>query len=70
MTISDIIAAGGGVARLARAVGVHHATVILWRSKGRIPAERVPAVARITGLPRHALRPDLWDAADAPQQGA
>lgn len=64
MTISEIISAAGGVVRLARGVGVSHSAVIDWRRAGRIPANRVPAVSRITGVPRHVLRPDLWDAAE------
>jgi len=26
----------------------------------RVPAERIVEIERITGIPRHQLRPDLW----------
>lgn len=51
--------AGGGAA-LARAVGVTRFAVQQWKDTG-IPAARVPAVSRATGLPLHELRPDLFD---------
>ena len=62
MQVSDIIAAGGGVAKLATAIGVHHTSVICWRKAERVPAERVRAVAQATGVPPHVIRPDLFDA--------
>lgn len=51
----------GGVTAVARQFPVHHAAVIKWFSKG-VPAERVPRLASILGIPRHVLRPDLYDA--------
>lgn len=48
---------GGGVA-LARALGgISSQAVNQWR---RVPAERVLEVERVTGVPRHELRPDLY----------
>lgn len=44
---------------LARIAGVDKASVSRWM-KGRIPAERVLDVERITSIPRHELRPDLY----------
>jgi DNA-binding transcriptional regulator YdaS (Cro superfamily) len=61
-TIERAIEAGGGVNALARALGIHHVSVIRWRHRGRIPAERVRQVSQITGIPAHELRPDLFDA--------
>lgn len=51
------LAAAGGVTALARGLGVDPSTVSGWR---QLPARHVGAVARITGLPVHALRPDLF----------
>jgi len=48
----------GAVAELARALGISHAAVRQWDS--RVPAERVVDVERLTGIPREALRPDLY----------
>lgn len=47
------------LADIARALGVGRAAVCKW-SKGRVPAERVLEVSRITGISRHDLRPDLY----------
>lgn len=45
--------------RLARELNITHGAVSQWR---RVPAERVLDVARITGIPKEALRPDLYKA--------
>jgi DNA-binding transcriptional regulator YdaS (Cro superfamily) len=34
-------------------------TVLRWEA-GRIPAERVLEIERVTGIPRQKLRPDLY----------
>lgn len=44
---------------VSRGLGVDKATVTRWAQK-RIPAERVVEVERLTGIPRHELRPDLY----------
>ena len=49
----------GARLRIARELGITHGAVYQWR---RIPAERVLEVERITGVPRHVLRPDLYPA--------
>ena len=51
----------GRLSRLAKELGISTAAVAKWR---RVPAERVVAVARITGLPREQLRPDLYASRD------
>jgi len=53
------IDAAGGPTALARVLGIKLPSLYSWR---RIPAERVRRVSEITGIPRHELRPDLWDA--------
>ncbi|MDO9708715.1 type II toxin-antitoxin system CcdA family antitoxin [Paracraurococcus lichenis] len=60
--VEAAIVAAGGVSALAAAIGISHVSVIRWRARGVIPAERVAAVAAATGLPRQALRPDLFAA--------
>jgi len=40
----------------------------MWKAHG-VPANRAPAVSRITGIPLHELRPDLFDAPAAPVPG-
>lgn len=46
-------------ADLAARLGVQPPAVCKWE-RGRIPAERVLDVERVTGIPRHELRPDLY----------
>ncbi|MBO1361511.1 helix-turn-helix domain-containing protein [Acetobacter sacchari] len=52
------IDAAGGVSALARRVGISAPSVCRWT---HIPATRVIAVERVTGIPRAELRPDLYD---------
>jgi len=63
--MSDIVQraidSAGGVAKLAKAVGVKHTSVIGWRARGAIPAERVKLVAEVTGIAPHLLRPDVFE---------
>jgi DNA-binding transcriptional regulator YdaS (Cro superfamily) len=49
----------GLMTRIAAELGIERGAVAMWK---KIPPERVPEVERITGYPRHQLRPDLWDA--------
>lgn len=46
----------GMMARVAKALGISRQAVSLW---DKVPAERLPEVERITGIPRHDLRPDI-----------
>jgi DNA-binding transcriptional regulator YdaS (Cro superfamily) len=57
-----ILKAGSGAA-LTRLAGVHRSSISEWRRSG-VPAKHVPAIADGTGIPRHKLRPDLWQAAE------
>ena len=47
----------GRKSRLAEALGISPGAITQW---DRIPAERVIDIERITGIPRHELRPDLY----------
>jgi hypothetical protein len=40
---------------------VDKSTVLRWEQR-RVPAERVPEIERVTGIPRARLRPDLYKA--------
>jgi DNA-binding transcriptional regulator YdaS (Cro superfamily) len=46
-----------GLKRLALLLGITHGAVSQWR---RVPADRVVAVERVTGISRSTLRPDLY----------
>lgn len=67
--MSLIRAKRGLMARVANDLGLTRAAVVSWK---RVPAERVADVSRITGIPKHELRPDLFEPPAAPstQEGA
>ena len=65
MDMKHITLAAGGTAKLAKAVGRHRASVRGWT---RVPAEHAAAVSAATGIPRHVLRPDLWEPPEAVQR--
>jgi len=50
------IKAAGSAANLARKLRIERAAVAQWQ---KVPLGRVVAVERITGVPRHILRPDV-----------
>jgi hypothetical protein len=53
----DLIRSKRGMfAKIAAELNLARSTVSDW---SRIPAERLPEVERITGIPRHVLRPDI-----------
>jgi TorA maturation chaperone TorD len=60
-SLSRAIDAAGGVAQLARKIGIARPSVSNW---SRVPAERVIAVEAVTGVPRKELRPDLYGEKD------
>jgi DNA-binding transcriptional regulator YdaS (Cro superfamily) len=43
---------------LARRLGLTQPAISAWR---QVPAERVPEIESLTGIPRWLLRPDLFD---------
>lgn len=55
--LETAIHAAGGIGALARALGVSQPSVSNWQ---QVPAQRVLAVEAVTGVPRGALRPDLY----------
>jgi len=60
--LTRAIDAAGGVAQLARKIGIAQPSVSNW---SRVPAERVIAVESVTGVPRVELRPDIYGAVPA-----
>ncbi len=63
------IAAAGGPLEMSRKLGFSSPSSITnWRRRnGKVPAEHVGPVSRISGIPPHELRPDLFA---APAQAA
>ncbi len=60
--LEQAIRAAGGVASLARTIGIAQPSVSAW---SRIPAERVLAVEAFTRVERSVLRPDLYGSSEA-----
>lgn len=60
--LEQAIKAAGGVASLAKAVGISQPSVSAW---SRIPAERVLTIEALTSVPRFILRPDLYGSTGA-----
>ncbi|ASL01788.1 transcriptional regulator [Xanthomonas citri] len=54
------IQAAGSQQRLAEQLGIRSASISEWKVRGRVPAERVVAIERETGVSRHDLRPDVF----------
>lgn len=53
----------------AAQVGVSDELVRLWRHGRRaISAKRAVIISKITGIPRHELRPDLWEPPAKPRR--
>lgn len=51
----------GGVTKAAATLGVKNPSVVAnWRSRGRVPPERVLEIEALTGVSRHDLRPDVF----------
>jgi len=58
--ISLAIEKAGTQKALAKAVGVSTMAVSKWLASGKVPAERVLVVEKLTGIPCYQLRPDLY----------
>jgi DNA-binding transcriptional regulator YdaS (Cro superfamily) len=58
MTIIEYIQAHGLAQRIATACGISKRSVDQW---GRVPANRVPIVAELTGWTHAQIRPDLFE---------
>ena len=69
MSINDVVqklkSDTGLLKRVAAECGITPTAVRLWE---KVPIERVPSVERVTGIPRHKIRPDLPDLFPVPQK--
>ena len=70
-SISEKICSSGfTLTQIAQQLGVDKSRVVRWRQSGRIPAHRVLDMERVTGIPRHELRPDIYPPEDARAEAA
>ena len=49
-----------GQARMAKLIGIKQQSVSKWRRFG-VPPLRVGQVSKVSGIPRHRLRPDIYN---------
>lgn len=59
--------AAGGAGELAKGVGVTAQAISQW---DEVPPLRVLEVERLTGVPRHELRPDLYPPPEPERQAS
>ena len=51
----------GGLTKAAKTLRVSNPSVVAnWRTRGRVPAERVLEIESLTDISRHDLRPDVF----------
>ena len=59
-SIERAVQAMGSQSALARATNVRPQAVQQWVAAGRVSHTKVLDVERVSGVPRHELRPDLY----------
>ena len=58
--ISKAVERVGGQSALAKMLGISSQAVNKMFSSGKVPAERVLAIEKASGVSRHELRPDIY----------
>ena len=59
--LEQAIAAVGSNVALARGLGVVPSAITNWKRNGGVPPKWVPYVSKLSKVPPHVLRPDLFD---------
>ena len=59
--VERVVEAAGGTKALAEALGITREAIYLWE---KVPPARVLDLERLTGIPRHELRPDYYPPPD------
>jgi DNA-binding transcriptional regulator YdaS (Cro superfamily) len=65
--IDEAISLAGGPESLTRTLGIKVPAIYSWK---KVPARRVLAIERATGIPRTRLRPDLYPPEEKPHSGS
>lgn len=60
LSVKQIVNNWGGAIEMARALRLPPQTVYSWCFRDVVPAARVIDVERLTGVPRHKIRPDIF----------
>lgn len=60
----SVIAAAGGVQRVAKSIGISQQAVYQWFEKG-IPLKRIQAISQLSGIAIEHLLPELFAAGDS-----
>jgi DNA-binding transcriptional regulator YdaS (Cro superfamily) len=59
--VERVIEKLGGLTKTATALGIDNPSVIAnWRTRARVPADKVLEVEAATGISRHELRADIF----------
>lgn len=61
--LKQAIQVAGSQTKLAQAIGSTQGHISQWLRRGKVPAEKVLPIERATGVARHLLRPDVFEAA-------
>lgn len=61
--LRQAIQVAGGQTKLAQVIGTTQGHVSQWLRRGKVPADKVLLIERATGVARHLLRPDVFEAA-------
>lgn len=65
MMLDEIIAAAGGVVKLAEIANVKHPTISAgWRRRGQVSIDAAWRIHEALGIPLHKLRPDIFRSVD------
>ena len=68
-SVADLVEMADGNSEIGRFFGISPQSVSDWKAKGRVPTDRVPGMEKLTGIPRHLIRPDRPDLFPPPQEG-
>ena len=50
-----------GITKIARELGITRANFYQWRDKNQIPDSRLLQLEKITGIPLHVLKPEIFE---------